>query len=76
VNLESEKIEAIASAVASRIAERQTVAQAAEYRGRTLDVVKHLIAEGSLPVVRSDRRVFLDRADLNRWIEQHKEKTA
>jgi hypothetical protein len=29
-----------------------------------------------LPVVRSDRRVFLDRADLNRWIEQHKEKTA
>lgn len=74
-------IDAFADAVAGRIADRRTVpgprllsvAQAAEYLGRTLDAVKHLIAEGSLPVVRSDRRVFLDRLDLDRWIEEQKE---
>lgn len=27
---------------------------------------------GKLPVVRSDRRVFLDLHDLERWIEEHK----
>ena len=81
MKLESEEIEAIAIAVALRIGERHTVtdrrlfnvAQAAEYLGRTPDAVKHLIAEGSLRAVRCDRRVFLDRADLDRWIEEHKE---
>jgi excisionase family DNA binding protein len=49
-----------------------SVAQAAEYLGRTADAMKHLISEGSLRTVRSDRRVFLDRLDLDRWIDEHK----
>ena len=75
-------IAAFAEAVVERMTStRQTsgsparlmsVAQAAEYLGRTADAVKHLISEGSLRTVRSDRRVFLDRLDLDHWIDDHK----
>jgi hypothetical protein len=34
--------------------------------------MQHMIACGKLPTVRSDRRVFLDRKDLDQWIEQSK----
>jgi excisionase family DNA binding protein len=40
-----------------------TVEQAAVYIGRTKDAIQHMIANGKLPVVRSDRRVFLDVKD-------------
>jgi excisionase family DNA binding protein len=50
-----------------------TVEQAAVYIGRTKASVQHMIAEGSLPVVRSDRRVFLDRADLDLWVDHNKQ---
>ena len=56
----------------ANLARLMSVAQAAAYLGRTSEAVKHLISEGSLPTVRSDRRVFLDRLDLDRWIEDHK----
>ena len=49
------------------------VDQAAAYIGCTKDAVQRLIAAGTLPTVRSDRRVFLDRNDLDEWIENHKE---
>jgi excisionase family DNA binding protein len=49
-----------------------TVEQAAVYLGRTKEAVEHMIASGKLPVVRPDRRVFLDVRDLDRWIEQNK----
>lgn len=49
-----------------------TVEQAAVYVGRTTEAMQHLIAEGKLPVVRADRRVFLDLKDLDQWIEQNK----
>ena len=50
-----------------------TVEEAATYLGRTKGSVQHLVADGGLPVVRSDRRVFLDIQDLDRWIERNKQ---
>ena len=49
-----------------------TVEEAAAYLGRTKEAVQHLIAAAKLPVVKSDRRVFLDIRDLDIWIEQNK----
>ncbi len=49
-----------------------TVEEAAQYLGRSKEAVQHMIASGKLPTVRSDRRVFLDRHDLDRWIEDCK----
>jgi excisionase family DNA binding protein len=50
-----------------------TVAQAGEYLGRTADSIRHLVSSGRLPVVRLDSRVFLDRVDLDRLIEDVKQ---
>jgi excisionase family DNA binding protein len=50
-----------------------SVEHAAAYLGRTKEATQQLIAAGKLPTVRSDRRVFIDIRDLDRWIEQHKE---
>jgi excisionase family DNA binding protein len=52
-----------------------TIDQAAVYVGRSREATQHLVASGKLPTVRSDRRVFIDRQDLDHWIEQHKERT-
>jgi excisionase family DNA binding protein len=49
-----------------------TVREAGEYLGRTADSIRHLVAAGKLPVVRLDSRVFLDRVDLARLIEDSK----
>lgn len=49
-----------------------SVTQAAAYLGRTKEAVQHMVADGALPTVRHDRRVFFDRRDLDRWIEQAK----
>ncbi len=51
-----------------------TVKQAAEYVGRSEQAVQHLISGGKVPSVRSDRRVFIDRHDLDRWIELNKQR--
>jgi excisionase family DNA binding protein len=48
------------------------VEEAAKYLGRTPYAIRHMIANGSLPVVRRDGRVYLDRQDLDRWIEMSK----
>jgi excisionase family DNA binding protein len=50
-----------------------TIDQAAIYVGRTREATQHLAASGKIPTVRTDRRVFIDRLDLDRWIEEHKE---
>jgi excisionase family DNA binding protein len=52
-----------------------TVDQAAIYLGRSKEAVQHLVASGRIPIVRSDRRVFLDVKDLDRWIEASKQPT-
>ena len=49
-----------------------TVDQAATCLGRTKTSVQHLISDGAIPVVRHDRRVFLDVGDLDRWIDSAK----
>ena len=49
-----------------------TVEEAAAYIGRTEAAVRQLIHKGELIVVRRGRRVHLDRADLDRWIEANK----
>jgi excisionase family DNA binding protein len=50
-----------------------TIDQAAIYVGRTREATQHLAASGKIPTVRTDRRVFIDRLDLDRWIEEHKD---
>ena len=49
-----------------------TVAQAATYLGRSTPAVHRLIASKKLPVVRADRRLFVDRDDLDRFIQANK----
>ena len=49
-----------------------TVEQAATYLGRTKSSIQHLISDGTIPVVRHDRRVFLDVRDLDNWIDSAK----
>ena len=46
-----------------------SVEDAGVYLGRTKEAVQHMIANGTLPVVRDGRRVFLDIGELDRWIE-------
>jgi excisionase family DNA binding protein len=47
-----------------------SVAEAAKYLDRSPHAIRHLIAKGELPKVqRGDNRVFLDRQDLDQWIE-------
>jgi excisionase family DNA binding protein len=78
-------LEDLAERIASKLAQRLpagsgagvqprllTVNQAASYLGRTKAATQHMVASGSLPVVRHDRRVFLDRLNLDRWIESAK----
>ena len=49
-----------------------TIPEAGIYLGRTDWSVRHLIWGGSLPSVRSGRRVHLDVRDMNAFIEQNK----
>lgn len=50
-----------------------TADQAATYLGRTKEAVQHMIFEGKVPTVRTDRRVFIDIKDLDAWIEDNKQ---
>lgn len=49
-----------------------SVPEAAEYLGRTPWGIRGLIDNGKIPVVRFDRRVQIDRLDLDRIIEMNK----
>ena len=49
-----------------------TLDQAAVYLGRTREALQHLASSGKVPTVRADRRVFLDRLDLDKWIDENK----
>ena len=49
-----------------------TIEQAGVYLSRTTAAIQHMVASGKLPTVRSDRRVFIDVEDLDRWILEHK----
>jgi excisionase family DNA binding protein len=52
-----------------------SIDHAAVYLGRTREATQHLVSSGKIQTVRTDRRVFLDRLDLDRWIEEHKERS-
>lgn len=49
-----------------------TVPQAATYLGRTTKALRHMIADGKLPVVRDGKKIQLHRTDLDKWIEDNK----
>jgi hypothetical protein len=51
-----------------------TTDEPAEFLGRTREAMQHLAASGTIPTVRSDRRVFFDLHDLERWIDRNKQK--
>lgn len=86
LSLEEALVEAIAEKVTQRIIEKWnsqsdrpkvvprllTVCEAGQYLGRSQRSVEHLIADKSLRVVRTGKRVHLDRKDLDYWIEQNK----
>src|ERR1017187_784949 len=48
------------------------VPAAADYIGRSPSALRHLIAKGTVPCVRRDGRVLLDRRDLDNWVELSK----
>ena len=74
-------LDLLADAIAERVYRRLTggrqrdkgrllnVGDAAEYIGRTASALRHLIAKGTIPCVRRDGRVQLDRQDLDNWLE-------
>jgi excisionase family DNA binding protein len=69
----AEKLAAKLSQEPGRFSPRlMTVDQAAVYLGRTREAIQHLVGSGKVPTVRADRRVFLDRNDLDKWIEDNK----
>ena len=78
-------IDPLVEAIAQRVAEilrrdlgletkrLMGVKEAAKYISRTPYATRHLIAKGELQKVQGgDNRVFLDREDLDRWIEMAK----
>jgi len=74
-------LDAFADAIAERVFRRLSAAlernksrlldvpAAAKYIGRSPSAVRHLIAKGTIPCVRRDGRVQLDRKDLDNWLE-------
>lgn len=73
-------LELLAGKLASKLAKNPsrlyprllTIDQAAVYLGRCREAVQRLVSEGKVPTVRDDRRVLLDRLDLDRWIDENK----
>ncbi len=49
-----------------------TTEQAAVYLGWTVEALQRLTDSGKLPVVLVERRVLLDRLDLDEWIRDNK----
>jgi excisionase family DNA binding protein len=73
LELLAEKLAAKLSQEPNRLYPRlMTIEQAAVYLGRTREALQHLASSGKIPTVRADRRVFLDRFDLDKWIDDNK----
>lgn len=49
-----------------------SVEEAAAYLGRTPGALRQMIHRGGVPTVKIDRRVQLDRLDLDKLIEENK----
>jgi excisionase family DNA binding protein len=46
-----------------------TVAEAAEYIGRSKQALYHLVNQSKIPTKRQGSRLFFDRLELDAWIE-------
>ncbi len=46
--------------------------EAGHYLGRTEAAIREMVWSGKLPYVKIDRRIFLDRLDMDRLIEKNK----
>jgi excisionase family DNA binding protein len=77
---EQQFIDALADAVAAKVIAQianshpsqgrlMTVADAASYLGRSKQAIYHLIHSGAIPIKRQGTRVFIDRVELNKWID-------
>jgi excisionase family DNA binding protein len=49
-----------------------TIAETAEYLGRSPWAIRSMIWAGKLPAVRDGKRILLDVYDLDRWVEANK----
>ena len=72
-------VDAIAVRLAARLNQSEeprllSVNEGAAYIGRSPKALRHMIAAGAIPVVREGRRIYLDRSDLDQWIEMRKVK--
>jgi hypothetical protein len=58
----------------SRVAGKRlySIAEASAYLGRTVGAMREIIWAGKIPIVRCDRRIYLDVRDIERFIEQNK----
>jgi len=73
-------VEVLAEKIADRVSvdPRQlyprllTIAQAAAYLGLHRDDIEQLTARHKIPTVRMDRRILLDRDDIDQWIRDNK----
>jgi excisionase family DNA binding protein len=51
-----------------------TLEEAGTYLGRSKHTVKEMVREGKIPVVKYDRRVFIDLHDMDELIEATKKR--
>jgi len=52
-----------------------TIAEAGTYLGRSPNAIRHMLASGYLPYVRvGKKRIFLDKADMDRLIDESKQR--
>lgn len=73
-------MEVLAEKLATRLSEEPsrlyprllTIDQVAIYLGLTREATQDLAASGKIPMVRTEHRAFIDRLDLDKWIDENK----
>jgi excisionase family DNA binding protein len=49
-----------------------TIQEAASESGLLVSFIRKMIFERAIPFIKIGRRVYLDRSELNEWIDSHK----
>ena len=86
--METQDIDSLAERVAERLLDRLrpalreagppsdqrlcSIKDAARILSRGSWAVRHMIREGKLPCIRDGKRIFVERASIERWIEEQK----
>ncbi len=73
-------LEILAEKLASKLSQEpnqlyprlMTIDQAAVYLGQTRETIRNLITPGKIPTVLVGTSLFIDRLDLDEWIEENK----